>query len=148
MARVLGIEGGNLDLLGQGGRQLDDLLELALRVAHHRRQLHRVLDHVPDQVELRAQVRIGLGVFLDADPPEALDQHAHGVVGELEHLQHSGGATDLVHLVRLRVLGIGVALKRDPQQPVTAHDIVDELGALGGLHEQGSNHAREDDDIR
>ena len=88
------------------------------------------------------------GYSLSLNPPEALDQHAHGVVGELEHLQHARGAADLVHLVGQGVLRLRVALQDHAQQAVAADHVVNELGALGGLDQQGRDHAREDDDVR
>src|ERR1039458_3256660 len=63
------VERCNLDLRGERRGELDDLLELALRVAHHRRQFHRVLLQVLYQLELCAQIRVGLGILLDLHPP-------------------------------------------------------------------------------
>ena len=146
--RVLGVEGRNLDLLRERRRQLDDLLELALGIAHHRRQLDRILFQVLPQLELCAQVRLGNGVLLQLNPPQPLHQNPHGVVRELEHLQHAGGAADFVHLVRQGILRLGIALQHYPQQAVTAHHIVDELDALRRFHQQWGHHSWEDNDVR
>jgi len=148
MAGVFGVERGNFDLLGKGGGKLDDLLELALRVAHHGRQFHRVLGDVLDQLEAGGKVRLGRGVFGDSDAPQSLDEHADGAVGELEHFQDAGGAADVMHFMGLRVFGIRVALEGNAEQALAGHDIVNELDALGGLDEQGGDHAREHDDVR
>src|SRR5439155_23826209 len=76
VAGIFGIERGDFYLLGQRGRQLDDLLELALRVAHHRRQLDGVFGNVFEELELRAQIRVGGSVFFDPHAPEAFDENA------------------------------------------------------------------------
>ncbi len=146
--RVLGVERRNLDLLGQRWRKLDNLLELALRVAHHRRQLHGIFLLVPHQLELGAQIRLGCGVFLQPDPPKPLHQHAHRVVRKLEHLEHARRAADLVHLVRQRILRFRVALQHQAQQTVPAHHVVNELDALRGLHQQRRHHSWENHNIR
>ena len=58
MARVFGVERGDLDLLGQRRRKFDDFLKLALRVAHHRGQLRRSPpSRRCSNSNLRAQVR-------------------------------------------------------------------------------------------
>ena len=114
VAGVFGIKGGDLDLLGEGGRELDDFLELALSVAHHRRQFDRILLQVVQQLELGGQVGDGLGILLDLNPPQALDEHPHGVVGEFEHLQHARRAADLVHLCGQRVLRLRRCAARPP----------------------------------
>ena len=61
MAGVLGVQRGDLDLVGQRRRQLGDFLELALRVAQHGLQLDGVLRLVAQQFEVGAQIRLGRG---------------------------------------------------------------------------------------
>jgi hypothetical protein len=49
--------------------------------------------------------------------------------------------------VRERVFGFSVALESDTEEAVAGDDIINELGALGGLDEERCDHARENDDI-
>ena len=59
MARVFRVQRGDLDLLGQRRGKFDDLLKLALRIAHHRRQLDRIFRDILHQLEFRAEIRLG-----------------------------------------------------------------------------------------
>jgi hypothetical protein len=147
MTGILGIESGDFDLLGERRRELDDFLELTLRVPHHRRQLNGAFGYVFYQFEFRAKIRIGAPVFGDVNAPKSLDQHAHGVVRKLEHFEHARGAADLVHFAWHRVFSLSVALQDNTKQTVAGHYVVDKLGALGGFDEQRRNHSGKDDDI-
>ena len=86
MPWVLGVEGGDFDLLRKRRGELDDLLELALGVAHHGRQLHRIFLHILDELKLGRQVGIRAGIALDLNPPKSLNQHPNRVIREFEHL--------------------------------------------------------------
>jgi len=68
----------------------------------------------------------------DADTPKTLDQDAHGVIGNLSIFKtRAAQPTSCISWVA--VLGLGIALQHDSEQAVAADDVVDELGALGGL---------------
>ena len=144
---LFGIEGGDFYLLGQRGRELDDFLELALRIAHHGRQFDRVFGNVFEQLELGAEVGLGRGVLFDANAPEAFDQDAHRVVGEFQHLQHPRRAADFVHFVGKRVLRFGIALQHDAQQALAPDHVVNQPGALGSFNQQRRHHAGKDHDV-
>jgi len=147
VSRVLCVERRDFDLLGQCRRKLDDLLKLALRVAHHGGQLHGVFLLVAQQFEPGAQVRVGRGIFLEPDPPQPLHQHAHRVIRELEHFEHARRAADLVHFLRPGIFRLRVALQRQAQQAVSADHVVNEFDALRGLHQQRGHHAGENHNV-
>ncbi len=147
MAGVFGVQRGNFDLLRERGRELDDFLKLPLRVAHHGGQFHGVFRHVLHQLEFRAEIGIVIDVILDANAPEAFDQHADSVVRKLQHFQQAGGAADFVHFLGRGIFRFGFALQRHAEQAIASHDVIDELDALRRFDEERRDHARENHDI-
>ena len=148
MAGVFGVERGDFDLLGQRGRKFDDFLKLALRVAHHRRDFDGVFRLVAQQFEFRAQIRRRWLIFLDADAPEALDQHAHGVVGKFQHLGKRATQPTSCMSSGPGSATSGLALQHHAQQAVAGDDVVNELDARAGFDEQRRDHAGKNHDVR
>ena len=66
MARMLGVQRGNFDLIGKGRGQLGDFRELLVRISKHRLQFHGILRLIAQQLVVRPQ--IGRGRFEGADP--------------------------------------------------------------------------------
>ncbi len=90
--RVFRVESGDLDLLGQSGRELDHLLEFAFRIARQGGQFQGIVGHVLEFLDARDEIRRFRGEVNDAKAAQALDQDAHGAVGKLEHFEHAPGA--------------------------------------------------------
>jgi hypothetical protein len=118
-------------------------LKLLMRVASEGGQFHRFIHGVLRHLDLGAKVG-GFGlVFLDANPPQALDEDADGVVGELEHLEHPGAATEFPQILRLGIVNLRSPLQDEGEEAVALDHIVNEPDALGGVHDQRSDHAGE-----
>ena len=141
-------EGVDFDLVGERGREADDLLEELAGVAGERGQLDGVFHHVGEQLDARAQIRLLADEFLELKAPQAFDEDAHGVVGELQHLEHAARAAVGPQLVGLGLLHLGLGLEHEAHEAVAADHIVNELDALCGLDEQRRDHAGEEHDVR
>ena len=137
---------------GQGlGRdllvELDVLLEIGLDRAHQRfgflgrrRLLGNPLDGRLEEVAARVEAG-------DAGARLAFDQHANGLVGQLQKLQHGRqGADGVQALGRGIVLG-GVLLGEKQDLLLVIHHFLKRADRLFAAHEQRDNHVREDHDI-
>ncbi len=147
-AGALDVEGGELDLLGEAGGLFDDFLKVVVGVAGERGELHGFLLGVAPDFEVGAEVGLLSRVIFDADAPEAFDEDADGVVGEFQHLEHSGRAPVLEHLLRFRIVRRRILLQRQPDEPVAVHRVVNELDAARRLDQQRADHAGEEHDVR
>ncbi|OQB89776.1 MAG: hypothetical protein BWX84_02267 [Verrucomicrobia bacterium ADurb.Bin118] len=145
---VFGVQRGNLHLIGEGRRKLDDLLELALGVAQQGGGFHRGLLHVAQQLIAGDQVRDLPGVLGDFDAPEPFNQHPDRVVRKLEHLQDAHRAAHLVEFFGGGIFHLRFALQNRAEQTVAPHRVVNELNAAGRFHEQRRHHVGEYDNIR
>ena len=85
LAGVVEIERGELLLLRQGGRELDDFLELLLCATQQGVHFQGLFLHVFEHLEVRAQIRLALLEIGSAHAPKPLHEDADGVVRELEH---------------------------------------------------------------
>ena len=89
------------------------------------------------------QVRLRPDQVQEADPLEALDHQPHATVGSPgELVDHPGGA-DGMEVGQRRRLPLGVALGHEREQPVAAHDIVDQPDRAGLSHGKGKSGQRE-----
>ena len=148
MAGMLGVQRGDLDLVGQRGGHLGDFLELLVRVAQHGLQLDGILRFVAQQFVARAQIRRGRREILDADAPQSLDQHARGAVGKFHHLGQARHAADLVQILGRGFGHFGLALQHRAEQAVAGHDVVNQLQARPGFDEQRHDRAGKNHDVR
>ena len=89
-------------------------------------------------------------MLLDALDPRALrafDQHLHGAVGQLQHLQDGGDAADVVQVLGRRVV-LGRLLLGDQQDVLAGvHRDVERLDRFRAADEQRDHHVREHDDV-
>ena len=111
LVRLFGVQRGDFNLVGGGRRKLENLLKLPMRIPRQRRHLDIGRISFGNNLNLGFQIRRECLVFLDANAAQALDQHAHGVVRELEHLEHAPGATVFPKVFRQRIVDIGFALQ-------------------------------------
>ena len=148
IAAGIGVDGRDLDLVGQSRVELDDLLKLPVRVPGQRGRLDGIRTDLLQHLDLRAKIRLLRFVFDNPHPPQALDQHPDGVVRELQHLQHTRAAAVLMQVIRERQGDIRLLLEHEREQAISLHDVIDQPDALGGIDEQRRDHARENDDVR
>ena len=116
--------------------------------AGQRGELDRIGGDILQHLDAGAQVGRLRFVFLDADPPQAFDQHAHGVVRELEHLQHPGATAELEEVLRLRIIEIRFLLQDQAEQAVAFDHVINQPDALRGVDQQRRDHSGEDDNVR
>ena len=89
------------------------------------------------------EVGIAVGDLGDARALLAFDQHLHGAVGQLQHLQDGGDAADFEHVGdRGLVLGGGF-LGHQHDAPLGFHRGFQRLDALGAADEQRDDHVGE-----
>jgi hypothetical protein len=89
------------------------------------------------------QVRLRPDQIQEADPLEALDHQPHAAVGSPgELVDHPDGA-DRMEIGQRRRLRLGVALGHECEQPVAAHDVVDQLDRAGLSHRERESGQRE-----
>ena len=77
----------------------------------------------------------------------ALDQHLHGVVGQLQELQHGAKCADRVNVLRRRVILAGVLLGDQQYLLVVLHHLFERFHALFAADEQRHDHAGEHDNV-
>ncbi len=91
---------------------------------------------------LAHEVRVVLAHFADIRALRAFDQHLHGAVRQLQHLQDIGDAADLV-----QVFGGGLILRRrflghEHDALARLHRSFQRLDGLRATHEQRDHHVR------
>ena len=77
----------------------------------------------------------------------AFDQHLHGAVGQLEHLQDARDAADLEHVVGLGLVLAGGLLRHQHDLAARFHGRLERLDRLRPAHEQRDHHVREHDHV-
>ena len=148
MAGMLGVQRGDFDLVRKRGGHPGDFLELPVRVAQHGLQLDGILRFVPQQFVAGAQIRRGRRVFLDADAPQTLDQHARGAVGKFHHFGQARNAADFVQILRQRFGDFGFALQHRGEQTVARDNVINQFQARPGFDEQRHHRAGKNHDVR
>jgi hypothetical protein len=78
---------------------------------------------------------------------QAFDQHLHGAVGQLQHLQDAGDAADLEHVVGLGLVLAGGLLGHQHDLAAGFHRGFQRLDGLGPPDEQRDDHVREHDHV-
>jgi hypothetical protein len=135
---------------GDGGEDLGRDLAVELDV------LVEVLNHGATQrFDLRSRRRVGadgqhLGDEVLALLPhlagmrtlQALDQHLHGAVGQLEHLQDGRDAADVKEVLGLGLVLGGGLLGHQHDLPARLHGRLERLDGFGSPDEQRDDHMR------
>lgn len=78
---------------------------------------------------------------------QALDEHFHGAVGQLQHLQDVRDAADIVHVLFGRLILRGGLLRDEHDVLAAFHRHFEGLDRLRPAHEERDHHVRENDDI-
>ena len=87
-ARVVDVGDHHLELVGEVRDLFDDVREGLLDVAHQRRELRRLLDHVGGRRDISDQIGLGTDPVLDPDALATLDQHPQRAVRYADHPRH------------------------------------------------------------
>ena len=124
--------------------QLDVLVELLRHRAAQRldlgrgvgRRRHRRAPR-PTKCSPLSAMRRGVGAL------HAFDQHLHGAVGQLEHLQDARDAADVEHVVGLGLVLAGGLLRHQHDLAARFHRGFERLDGLRAAHEQRDDHVRE-----
>ena len=146
-ARVVDVRRGELELLGQVGREPDDLREEALDVARQRLDLGRVGVLVREPLELADEIGIVEILLGQADPVQAADEDPQRPVGDLDHLVDHRDRADLVDVVPARRLDRGVARGDEREQAVAGDDVVDQPDRALLADRERRHRLREDDRV-
>jgi hypothetical protein len=84
----------------------------------------------------------------DASPLLAFDQNFDGAVGQAQQLDHRPSVPTSIDVVFSRIIGLGVALRRQQDRLLLVHRLFERLDRLLAPDEERNHHVREDNDIR
>ena len=122
--------------------EFDVIVELRQQRAPHRLDFRIFVAGFRQLLATRHEVAVGLDEFLHRDAQVALDQHFHGAIRQLEHLQDAGNSADFVQVVETGFV-LGRRLLRHQQDVLAAlHCDFERLDRLGTAHEQRDHHVR------
>src|SRR5260370_2074725 len=77
----------------------------------------------------------------------ALDQYLDGAVGDLQQLQHARKRANLVDRLRCRIVVGGVLLRREHDERIQAHHLLERADRLLASDEERHDHVRKYDDV-
>ncbi|MNQ57142.1 hypothetical protein D3C85_712880 [compost metagenome] len=100
-----------------------------------------------DRRNLAGEMRIGIFNTVDAGALGAFDQHLDGAIGQLEHLQDAGNATDFVDVFRRGVILAGGLLGHQHDALARFHRNLERAYGARTADEQRDDHVREHYDI-
>ncbi len=95
-----------------------------------------------DRDHVRGEVARAIFDAFDARALRALDQHLHGAVGQLQHLQYVGDAADLVDVLGGRLVLGSVLLGHQHDALARLHRGLERLDRLRPPDEQRNDHVR------
>jgi len=148
--------------------QLGIVVDLVDRAEHFRRnllvQFHVVLELGNDRARQglhfdvfavalrqnrgrRLEIVCPVGIFADLRARAALHQNLDRVVGQLEKLQHGCERTDIVDLIRVRIVVRRIHLGCQKNMLVGGHHLFQRLDRLFAADKKRHDHVREDNDI-
>ena len=127
VARIAEILRRGRELVGELGRRLhepaEDVQDRAAQGIHF-----GALDHLlPGDLDARDRVGLHADPVEHPDALDSLDQHTHAAIGHPSELADHARGSHTVEVGRAGRLRVRVALGHHGQQPVAAHDVVDEL---------------------
>ena len=93
------------------------------------------------------EVVLGLEVVVDGRAMEALDQHLHGAVGQLQQLQHGGDGAGGEDVAGLGIIVLRILLGDDEDVLVVAHDLFERLHGFLAADEKRHDHSGENHDV-
>ena len=127
--------------------QLDVGVELLGHRAAQRLDLGRGVGGQRDRLDLGHEVLAVVGDQLGVGALDAFDQHLHGAVGQLQHLQDAGHAAHVEHVVGLGLVLAGGLLRHQHDLAAGFHGRFKGLDRLRPPHEQRDDHVRENHHI-
>ena len=120
------ILGGRRHLVGHLRRGFHEASEHVDHRAAEGLHLRRLVGLVLQNLDPRDQIRVRPGEVHQTDPLDALDHEADGAVRHPVKLVDRAHRPDAVQVLGAGV-ALGLALRHEGQQPIAAHDVVDEL---------------------
>ncbi len=147
----LGIVVELVDRADDLGRDLLVELHVVLELGHDRARQRLGFDLVADRV--RQLLRMGLvvalvaGVAKDLGAADALDQHLHCAVRELEELEDRGERADIVDGLGCRLVLARVLLGGEQDLLVRTHHLFERADRLLAADEKRHDHMRENHDV-
>jgi hypothetical protein len=145
--RIVDARDGRQDLGRDLLVQLDVLVELLRDGAAQRLDFRRRFGLRRDGHGLGDEVLSVVADFLGRRALDAFDQHLHGAVGQLQHLQDARDTTDLEHVVCTGLVLAGGLLGHEHDLATGFHRRFQCLDGLGAADEQRDHHMREHDDV-
>mmetsp|Transcript_15238 Transcript_15238/g.28562 ORF Transcript_15238/g.28562 Transcript_15238/m.28562 type:complete len:338 (-) Transcript_15238:699-1712(-) len=127
--------------------ELDVLIELLRHGATQGLDLGSMLGLRRDRRHFGHEMLAGLRDRDRRGTLQPLDQHLHGAVGQLEHLQDAGNAADLEHVLGLGLVLAGRLLGDQHDLAAGFHRGFQGLDGLGAPDEQRDDHVREHDHV-
>ena len=133
------------------GRQLAVELRIILELLDHRAHQRRDLGALRlvdlDRLDLGDEMLALLAQRVERGALLALDQHAHGAVGQLEQLQHGGDDAEIVERVAVGIVLGRIELRDQEDALVRRHRAFERRHRFVAADEQRHDHLREDDDV-
>ena len=126
-ARVLGVRGGKLQLVGQIGDEADHPAEKRLDVAAESLDLGLRAVDVREIAELADEVGVALDDAFEPHPAHALDEDSQRPVGDADHLVDQRRGSDVVDVLGTGRLFLGVSRRHERDRRVVRDRFVDEL---------------------
>ena len=152
-ARVIDAGNGREDL----GRDLLVELDVLVELLHHgaAQRLDFAGDHTVDagrighlqRRDAGREVALALLDLLDLGALLAFNQHLHGAVGQLEHLQDGRHAAHFEHVVNLRLVFGSRFLGHEHDAALGLHRGLQGLDALGAPDEERDHHVGKNHDV-
>ena len=146
-ARIVDAGDGRQDLGRDLLVELDVLVELLRHRAAQGLNLGRRLTRGLHRHHFGGEVLFGVVDGLGLGALHAFDQHLHGAVGQLQHLQDAGNAADLEHVLGFWLVLAGGLLRHQHDLAAGFHRGFQGLDGLGAADEQGDDHVREHDHV-
>ena len=125
--------------------QLRPLLELTRQHPGLRFQFRRLLpSELVEFFDFDFEIRVFFHIPLDPGPVQALHQHAHRTAGQLQQLLDLGDRPRLIDVVGTRFVVLGVALRRQHDQAILHHDLLQRIDGLLAANIQMNDHIGKD----
>jgi hypothetical protein len=131
-------------VVGDGGRDLHQALELVDEGLDQRLQLHPQLARLVQGGHGRLDEWLAGGEAVHAQARQPLDDQVDVVAVELDHLEDAGRRAHAVHAGRVGVVLGGVPLRDHADELVVAHHVVQQVQRLPATHRDRHDGVREE----
>ncbi len=127
--------------------ELGIFTELLDHLAHHGNHFATRRGHGVDDRHAGFDMRAGRGQIFEGCAVAALNQHAHGAIGELEQLEHLRDHADIVEVVAHRIVATGIKLRQQENVLAAFHRRFERRNRFVASDEQRHDHTGKDHDI-